>query len=133
MNQVVLIGNITADPSVKVAQNGNKVCTMRLAVNSGWGDNKRTDFLHLVAFGKRAETCESYLSKGSKVCVRGNIKTDSYTNKEGQKVNTFDIMVDEIEFLPSGGKSGNRTSAPKQDDGVPQGFEALDSDEVPFK
>lgn len=131
MNQVIVIGNITADPSVKVSNSGTKVCTMRLAVNSGWGDNKRTDFLHIVAFGKRAETCEQFLSKGSKVCVRGSIKTDSYTNKDGQKVNTFDILADEVEFLPSGGRNGNNTSAPAQTS-IPQGFEAVADEGLPF-
>ena len=131
MNQVIMIGNLTADPSVKVAQSGTKVCTLRIAVNSGFGDNKRTDFFHVVAFGNRAETCEKYLSKGSKVCIRGSLKTDSYTNKDGNKVNTTDILAEEVEFLPSGSKGGNNNSAPKQTE-IPQGFEAVNDSELPF-
>lgn len=131
MNQVVLIGNLTSDPSVKVAQTGNKVCTFRIAINSGWKDNKRTDFLHIVTFGGRAETCEKYLSKGSKVCIRGSIKTDNYTNKDGNKVNTFDIIADEVEFLPSGSKGGSNTSAPQQTT-IPQGFDEVEVDGLPF-
>lgn len=129
MNLIAITGNLTADPSVKMTQSGSKMCTLRIAVNSGFGDNKRTDYFHATTFGKRAEYCENWLKKGTKVLVRGQMRLDSYTNKEGQKVNTTDILVDEIEKLTFDNNSG-QTSAPQQTT-IPQGFDQTDGD-LPF-
>lgn len=130
MNLIVISGNLVADPSVKVTQNGSKMCTLRVGVNSGYGENKRSDFFHVTTFGKRAEYCEKWLKKGTKVLVKGQMRLDFYTNKEGQKVNTFDVWADEIEKLTF--DSDGQTSAPKQT-AIPQGFEAVDnSDGLPF-
>ena len=127
-NIIVITGNLTADPSVKVTQSGSKMCTLRIACSTGWGDNKHTSFFRAVAFGKKAEYCENWLAKGNKVCVNGWVKIDTYENKDGIKTPTCDIMVNDVEKLTFDG--GKPSSAPKQDD-APQGFEALDSD-IPF-
>lgn len=136
MNQVFLIGNMATDPSMKVSQNGNPVCTFRLAVNSGWGDNKKTSFLHIVTFGKRAETCGKYLLKGRKVAVRGSIVTDSY-EKDGRRNYTTDIYADEVEFLSGKNDEGApaRKEAPQEPQryAVPEGFEQMEADAgIPF-
>ena len=132
MNKVVIVGRMVADPSVKVSQNGNKVCTMRVAVDDGWGDKKHTDFLHIVAFGKTAENCEKYLAKGRQVAVEGKIHTDSYEAKDGRKVYTTDIYANTVEFVGGKDDSGQR-SAPKRDYDVPDGFEeAFGDEDLPF-
>lgn len=85
---------------------------------------KEADFPKITVFGKQAENCEKYLRKGLKVAIQGRIQTGSYTNKNGDKVYTTDVVADRVEFLEWGEK--------KQDD-IPKGFEAIDSDDsLPF-
>lgn len=133
MNKALLIGNLASDPSTKVSESGTTVCTFRIGVNSGWGENKQTSWLHIVCFGKTAENCDRYLAKGRKVAVEGRIVTGSYENKEGRKVYTTDIYADNVEFL------GGKEDAPKKEETVEDvaeemsGFAALDEDEIPFK
>lgn len=129
MNKAILVARLVTEPNVKVGQTGTKVCTFRVAIDDNYKDNKHTDFLNVVCFNKQAENCEKYLAKGRQVAVEGKIHTDSYENKEGRKVYTTDVWASNVEFV---GGRGGQSSAPKQDDGVPQGFEALDSDDVPF-
>lgn len=133
MNQFIGIGNLTADPHVRTTDSGTTVCSFRIAVNYGWGDNKKVSFLHVVTFGKRAETCGQYLSKGRKVCVRGSIATGEYTNTDGRKVYTTDIQADEVEFLGGGGSQPEQRSEALQEEmDVPKGFESVDDDSLPF-
>ena len=106
MNQVNLIGNLTRDPETRYStgQNQTAVCRFTIAVNDRrrnqngeWEDNP--SFIPIVVFGKKAENCDKYLVKGSKVAVNGKIQTGSYTNKEGQKVYTTEVIASEVEFL----------------------------------
>lgn len=105
MNKWVGIGRLTRDPEIRYSQGENSTAIARytLAV-----DRRRTrdgeqtaDFINCVAFGKSAEHAEKYYHKGLKVCVSGRIQTGSYTNKEGQKVYTTDIVIEEQEFAES--------------------------------
>ena len=130
MNKWIGIARLVTEPSVKVAQTGNKICSFRIAIDDGWGEKKHTDFLNVTCFGKQAENCEKYLAKGRQVAIEGKIHTDSYENKDGRKVYTTDIWANNVEFI--GGKGESNTSAPKQTT-IPQGFEAVDnSDGLPF-
>lgn len=103
MNSVFLIGNLTKDPEVayKVGDDPLAVGRFTVAVNDGYGDRQRTDFIPVVCFGKIAENCERYLSKGSKVAISGRIQTGSYENKEGRKVYTTDVIANNVEFVGS--------------------------------
>ena len=101
MNKVHLIGNLTRDPEVRYTQSGKAVARFTLAINEGYGENKRTDFPAIIAWGKTAETIGNNLHKGSKVAVNGKITTSSY-EKNGQKVYTTEVtadMYDGVEFL----------------------------------
>lgn len=99
MNKVILIGRLTKDVDVRSGENG-MVARYTLAVDREYKkDGEATaDFLNCVAFGKAAEFADRYLRKGMKIAVEGRIRTGSYTNKEGQKVYTTDIVVDRHEF-----------------------------------
>lgn len=88
------------------------------------GQERQADFIPIVVFGRQAESCEKYLAKGSQCAVIGRIQTGSYTNKEGRKVYTTDVVASRVEFL-GGGRSQKREEEPE-----PQ-FEALDEN-VPF-
>lgn len=100
MNKVILIGNMTKDPEIKYTTGSNQtaVCKFNIAVNSGYGDKKRTDYPTIVCFGKTTENLERYTAKGSKIAISGKIQTGSY-EKDGQKVYTTEVIADQVEFL----------------------------------
>ena len=105
MNKVILMGRLTRDPEVRYSQGENATAIARytIAVDRRYkkeGDPS-ADFIGCVAFGKLAEFAEKYLRKGTKVVVTGRIQTGSYTNKDGQKVYTTDVVVEENEFAES--------------------------------
>lgn len=140
MNKVVLVGRLARDPEVKYTQGENSMAIARftLAVNRKFKrDNKQgADFISCVAFGKNGEFFEKYFSKGMKVAVSGRIQTGSYTNKDGQKIYTTDVVVEEQEFVDS--KKGNERSATGNDtstDSSGDGFMQIPDDEddwLPF-
>lgn len=132
---------LTADPEVRYTTGANAmaVARFRIAVNRRGKKvegQQEADFIPCVAFGKVAEFCEKYLRKGSKVNLEGRITSGSYTNKEGAKVYTLEVAVDDIEFdepKNQGGKSydGNVSTAPVAGNGfmnIPEGID----EEMPF-
>ncbi len=146
MNKVILMGRLTRDPDVRYSQGENPTAIARysLAVDRRFnrGEDNNTDFINIVAFGKAGEFAEKYLHKGTKVLVTGRIQTGSYTNKDGQKVYTTDVVAEDQEFAESknasseGGYAGNsnysRNEAPAAADGdfmsIPDGI----VEELPF-
>ena len=106
MNKVILMGRLTRDPDVRYSSGDSSTAVARytLAVDRRFkrnGDDQTADFIGCVAFGKQGEFAEKYLRKGTKVAITGRIQTGSYTNKEGQKVYTTDVVVEEQEFAES--------------------------------
>ena len=138
MNKVILMGRLTRDPDVRYTQGDNAMAIARysLAVDRRFKRDGEpdADFINCVAFGKSGEFAEKYLKKGTKVAVVGRIQTGSYTNKDGQKVYTTDVVVEEQEFAESknSGSSDNNQSAPanKNTDfmSIPDGID----EELPF-
>lgn len=105
MNVVTLMGRLCRDPEIRQSQGENPVSVARytLAVDRRYkrdGDQS-ADFISCVAFGKTAEFTERYLRKGTKIAVQGRIQTGSYTNKDGQRVYTTDVIVENCEFAES--------------------------------
>jgi len=109
MNKVILMGRLTRDPEVRYSQGENATAVARytLAVdrrfsrNNANGDQQTADFIQCVAFGRSGEFAEKYFRKGLKVVVTGRIQTGSYTNRDGQKVYTTDVVVEDQEFAES--------------------------------
>lgn len=106
MNKVILMGRLTRDPEVRYSQGENATAVARytLAVDRRFrrdNDQQTADFINCVAFGKAGEFAEKYFHKGIKIAITGRIQTGSYTNQEGQKVYTTDIVVEEQEFAES--------------------------------
>ena len=126
MNNVVLIGRLTRDPELRWS-NDLAVARFSIAINRR-GKDKGADFPSIVVFGKQAENCEKYLTKGRQVCIQGHLQTGSYTNKEGNKVYTTDVIADRVEFL----EWGDREEKPTNNSGAFEGFEAVEDDDVPF-
>ncbi len=115
MNKVILMGRLTRDPEVRYTQGENQMAVARytLAVDrrfSRSNDENTADFISCVAFGKSGEFAERYLHKGTKIAVSGRIQTGSYTNKDGVKVYTTDVVVDDQEFAESKNSSANAAS-----------------------
>ncbi|MBK5898651.1 single-stranded DNA-binding protein [Catonella massiliensis] len=136
MNKVILMGRLTRDPDVRYSQTDSNMAIARfsLAVDRRYkkqGDETTADFFNCTAFGKQGEFVEKYLKQGTKIVVTGRIQNDNYTNKDGQKVYSVQIMVEEIEFAESkaAGQSQQNDSMPG--DGfmnIPDGVES----ELPF-
>ena len=112
MNKVILMGRLARDPEVRYSQGENSTAIARytLAVNRRRGRNEENaaDFISCVAFGKSAEFAEKYLRKGIKITLSGRIQTGSYTNRDGVKVYTTDVVVEEQEFAESRANSDAR-------------------------
>lgn len=138
MNKVILCGRCTRDPEVRYSQGQDSMAIARytLAVDRKYkkeGENT-ADFINCIAFGKNGEFAEKYCRKGTKLLVVGHIQTGSYTNKDGQKVYTTDIVVDEQEFAESKKAEQEERPAPMPT-AAPDGFmnipDGID-DELPF-
>lgn len=131
MNNCSLIGRLVRDPDVRTTQSGTTVARFSIAIDSGFGDNKRTDFPSIVCFGKTAEICEKYLSKGSQVGVTGRLQTGSY-EKDGTKFYTTDVIADRVEFLQRAkGQDNNQQSEYDNQQSEYDGFMRVDED-IPF-
>lgn len=142
MNNVVLIGRLTKDPELRYVPNSElAVATFSLAIDrpTREGKEKQTDFPRITVFGRQAENCEKFLQKGLLVAVQGRIQTGSYKNKDGATVYTTDVVANNVEFLEWGDKKASgesrgtiETRDTQAEVGVPDGFQALDDDDIPF-
>ena len=139
MNKYTCTANLTKDPDMKYTQGGKAYVKLSVAVNYGWGDNKKTSFLNCVAFDKKAEAIANYTRKGSKVLIEGEIVTDSYDKKDNSgKVYTTEILIREIEFLDKK-SDGQATHEQQVDNGTFDNafddddiFQPVDDEEIPF-
>lgn len=118
MNKVILMGRLTREPEVRYSQGDNAMAIARysLAVDRRYKrENEQTaDFISCVAFGKSAEFAEKYLHKGTKIAIVGRIQTGSYTNKDGQKVYTTEVVVEECEFAESKSAQSTYNETPQE-------------------
>ncbi len=114
MNKVILMGRLTRDPEVRYSAGDNAMAVARFSLavdrrrraNAG-ADEPTADFINCVSFGRQAEFAEKYLRKGTKLVVTGRIQTGSYTNKDGVRVYTTDVVVEEQEFAESKGSASD--------------------------
>lgn len=116
MNKWIGCGRLCSDPEITYTQDQMMIAKYTLAVNRF---REGADFIRCVAFDKRAQFAEKYLNKGTKVIVSGRVQTGSYTNRDGQKIYTTDIIIDEQEFAESKGQT--QESAPETTQAPPQG------------
>ena len=138
MNKAILLGRLTRDPEVRYSQgqNGEPMAIARynLAVDRRGKKvegQPTADFISCVAFGKNGEFAEKYLKQGTKIAITGHIQTGNYTNKDGQKVYTTDVIIDEQEFAESKSSSDRTEERPSANDGfipIPDGIEG----DLPF-
>ena len=117
MNKVILMGRLTREPEIRYSSGENQTAIARytLAVDRRFrrqGEEQTADFINCVVFGRGAEFAENYLHQGTKIVVTGRIQTGSYTNKDGQRVYTTDVVVEDQEFAESKAASAERGVMP---------------------
>ena len=134
MNSVQLIGRLTRDPEIRYTDGGASIARFGLAVDRRFKQENGADadFINIVSFGKTAEFIEKYFHKGMKIALNGRIQTGSYTDKDGKKVYTTDVVAENVEFCESKGTSANNDAQAPESDGdfmnVPDGID----EELPF-
>ena len=130
MNSVVISGRFTKTPTLKYTNNKMPWVSFPLAVNSG--KDKEAYFPNCKAFDKTAETIDQWAEKGKLVIIQGHIATGSYTNKEGKKVYTTDVIVDRIEFCEKRSDIVPDEVDKEAQMSIPEGFSELLDDDIPF-
>jgi single-strand DNA-binding protein len=113
VNKAIVVGNLGKDPEVRYTAGGQPVGNFTVATNDRWTDKsgqtqERTEWHRIVVWGKQAENCGQYLKKGRSVYVEGRIQTREWTNKEGQKQYTTEIVANQVQFLGARGEGGGR-------------------------
>lgn len=139
MNKVILIGRLAKDPDIRIGTNDTKIARYTLAINRKYHKNNEptADFIGCVALGKNGEFAEKYLHQGIKIAVIGRIQTGSYTNRDGKKVYTTDVLIEEQEFVESKKSQSEEQSqppvpSPEQDTSGFMDMPSIMDDELPF-
>ena len=138
LNSVCLMGRLTADPELKSTQSGVSVCSFRIAVDRTYqpkGQEKQTDFINIVTWRGTAEFVSRYFRKGQLVAVQGSIQTGQYTDRDGNKRTTFDVVADNVFFAEKKAESGETKQGAGYDHSPDiQGDceEIMGNDEPPF-
>ena len=143
MNKVILLGRLTRDPEIRYSQGAEPlaIANYTLAVDRRGrrdvnGGEQTADFIQCVSFGRTAEFAEKYIKQGTKMLVTGRIQTGSYTNKDGNKVYTTEVVVEELEFAESKSTAESRNSRPSPDQASGEGFMSVPAgveNDLPFK
>jgi single-strand DNA-binding protein len=123
VNKVILVGNLGKDPEVRYTPSGQAVANFTIATNEAWTGKdgqkqERTEWHRIVVWGKTAENCGEYLSKGRQVYIEGRLQTREWTNKEGAKQYTTEIVANQVTFL-QGGERGQGRGAGRSNAGAP--------------
>jgi len=146
VNKVILVGNLGRDPELRYTQSGQAVATFTVATNETWNDKngervERTEWHRIVSWGRTAELCSQYLSKGRSVYLEGRIQTREWEDKEGQKRYTTEINAQTVQFLgggrgEGGGGDGREDVPPPSDSSPPpdsaDGGPPAAGDDIPF-
>ena len=137
VNKALLIGRLGADPEVRYTPDGTMVTNFRLATDLQWKDKsgeklQRTEWHRIVAYGKLAEICSNYLSKGKLIFIEGRIQTRSWEDKDGVKRSTTEIVAANMQMLDSKGQMRSQDTAADDQALAPAGPESAPDDDVPF-
>ena len=118
MNKVFLMGNLGSDPELRYTPKGDPVANFSIAINSVYNEQDRTDWFRVTAWGKVAESCAQYLTKGSKVFVEGRLRENKWEDNEGNERRTVEVTASNVQFLDP---------KPVQNEGA-----KVDEDDIPF-
>lgn len=132
MNNVALIGRLTAEPELKHSQSGTAFTRFTIAVDRAFvkqGEERQADFINIIAWQKTAEFICRYFGKGNRIAITGQIRTGSYTDKDGNKRYTFEVWADNVEFCEAKKNNGDASSA---DSGNDEFEEIPNAEDLPF-
>ena len=135
MNKVIFCGRTTKDIEMRYSQGENSMAIGRfsIAIDSGYGDKKKTSFFNCTIFGKQAEAFEKYVPKGTKVLLECEANQNQYTDKNGNKVNSVDFIVKSFEFCESKSQSNSQTQpTSSNDDGFMSIPDGIEDEGLPF-
>ena len=135
LNTVVLMGRLTKDPEIAQTQSGISVCRFSVAVDSGYGDGKNTDFINCVAWRGTADFLSKYFGKGQMIAIVGRISTRTWEGTDGKKNYATEVIANEVSFCGSKVESQNATpnTAPAEQVDLPNGFVGFETNEdLPF-
>lgn len=132
INKVILMGRLTRDPEMRHTNSGTPVTTFSIAIDNGYGDNKRTDFVNCLAWNKTAEFVTKYFTKGKMIIVIGRITTRSWETQDGKRAYATEVIAKEVSFGETKSSQQTATQQPMQDDD--DDFTPLDEedDDLPF-
>ena len=136
INKVILMGRLTRDPEMRHTNSGTPVTTFSIAIDNGYGDNKRTDFINCLAWNKTAEFVTKYFTKGKMIIVIGRITTRSWETQDGKRAYATEVVANEVTFgesktSPQLNTPQTAAQPPMQDDD--DDFTPLDEDDdLPF-
>ena len=136
LNKVLLIGNLTRDPELRYIPSGSAVATFTVAVNRVYKDQagekkEQVSFIRVVVWGRRAEVCGEYLSKGSPVFVEGRLQSRDWETQDGQKRSTVEVVADNIQFLRGAAKQGAAPAGREQTSPAPEDIETINLSDEP--
>lgn len=132
INKVILMGRLTRDPEMRHTNSGTPVTTFSIAIDNGYGDNKRTDFVNCLAWNKTAEFVTKYFAKGKMIVIAdGRISTRSWETQDGKRAYATEVVAKEVSFGETKSSQETATQRPMQDD---DDFTPLDEedDDLPF-
>lgn len=131
INKAIIMGRLTHEPELRQTGTGRSVCSFSIAVNNGYGENQRTDFINCVAWNKTAEFVSRYFTKGKMIIVIGRITTRTWEDKNGKKCYATDVVADEVSFGESKGTASE--SKPSLSEAIDEGFLSVEpDDDMPF-
>ena len=134
MNSVILIGRLTKDPELSHSSAKTPYCSFNIAVDRGRdknGNELEADFPRVTAFGKTAENMAKYVQKGNLICVNGELRTGKY-EKDGKTRYTTEVIARNVQFLQWKKKEEGSGSSEKEPTEIPEGFQSLTEDDLPF-
>ena len=134
LSRITIIGRLGRDPEIKQTKSGSNMCSMTVAVDSGFGNNKTTTWYRVSAFGKNAENSAKYLKKGSLICASGDLAVNEFEGKDGATKISLDIAADKIVFLSGRQEqtSNGGQSAPQNQADAHNDDSFLEEESMPF-
>ena len=134
LSRITIIGRLGKDPEIKQTKSGSNMCSMSVAVDSGFGNNKTTTWYRVSAFGKNAESSAKYLKKGSLICASGDLSVNEFEGKNGSTKLSLDITADKIIFLSGrqGQTSNGGQSEPQDQTDAHNDDPFIEEESMPF-
>jgi single-strand DNA-binding protein len=132
INKAILMGRLVRDPELRTTESQKSVTNFTIAVDNGYGEDKKTDFISCVAWNKTAEMIAKYFTKGRMIAVVGRISTRTWEGQDGKKNYVTEVVVNEVSFCDSKPEGQNGAADNQVDDGEFVPLEDVDADDLPF-